>query len=131
MSNYKIIVSDFCKILKTEDFSKKNSFQISLNNYVISIFCDEVTEGEYLSAYIDLGGMKSSSAGSLKNLLKLNFQMAFQATGLFCLHPTTGNIFYVFRYVFSSKSSGQGLLDNLIRCTTDTLIEVSKDLKSQ
>jgi hypothetical protein len=123
---YGRVVTELCKLIgSTNPQAVLEGGRLRIGDRFVSLIYDEIYNREAVAAYVDLGGLPHDEAYACKTLLKLNFEMNAVEGGALAVHPQTEHVFYSYRYKLTEDSSGQQLLDTLIRAIGDAALEVT------
>lgn len=92
------------------------------DNYAVWFALDEPFDPDHLFVYVDLD-VPVDPFNTYKRLLKLNFQLGAGLRGVMSLHPDNDHVLYTFRYPLVVASTGQKLLETLLRFAGDISIK--------
>ncbi len=119
------VLKEFSQLVGFEDFDAlAQGAKLKIDEYVVSFIPGIGDEEDTLRVYVDLGPLVGDAAGGLRTLMELNFLLCAAGRLVVCTHPTTHNVFLVFRYRLDQDASGQALLDTTLRSISELGYEV-------
>jgi hypothetical protein len=123
---YARVVNELCPLIGAADVQAViKGGRMRIGEQHVSLIYDEMFNKDAVAVYVDLGVLPEDEAHACKTLLKLNFEMNAVEGGALAIHPQTERVFYSFRYRLTEASTGQHLLDTLIRAVGDAALEAS------
>jgi hypothetical protein len=121
------VVTELCELIgSTDPQAAIKGGRLRIGERFVTLIYDEMYNKEAVAVYLDLGELPQGQAYACKTLLKVNFELTAVEGGALAVHPQTEHVFYSFRYRLSGESSGQHLLDTLLRTVGDATLDISE-----
>jgi hypothetical protein len=125
-ASFRKIMNQLCSILGFEQTDAlANGAKLRIDAHLVTFVHDDIDAHDGISVYVDLGSIEGDESHALGVLMQLNFGLGVGDRGVLSLHPQTRHMFYSFRYALTPASSGQALLDTLIRCVGDVSLSAA------
>ncbi|MCS4510306.1 CesT family type III secretion system chaperone [Xylophilus ampelinus] len=119
------VLKEFSQLVGFEEFDAlAKGAKLKIDDYVVSFIPGAGDDEDNLRVYVDLGPLVGDAAEGLRTLMELNFMLSAAGRLVVCTHPTTHNVFLIFRYALDQNASGQALLDTTLRSISELGYEV-------